>query len=159
MKINVEGTDYPVLLGEEGMFGATIDHVWYEADTLAGLKQKVAADARRKRVSVRIPFTVAHQGQISHGVATGVHGPDGSITVRWDDAPHRPASLVDSHLVTLRRLTDDEAEQYLHLRAALWAACAAVELFERPRKIRLKAAIADALTSGTSTHVYRGVEK
>lgn len=140
MKISINGVDYPVQVDDAGMFSATVSGLWYEADTLAGLRSKVLINQCAR---IEIPFTTLDNGVIRHGICTGV-GRDGNLLVCWEDNGAR-TELATWHLVTLQRLDFNQSDHYRRLAAALWAADAQLRSFENVYAINLRDKIAETI--------------
>jgi hypothetical protein len=84
-KIELEYND------NSGLFGASIDGDYFEADTREGLRKKLDGAVKRRMAKISIPFVVLetdrydeNKGKLKVGTITGLHGNNRNYLVTWD---------------------------------------------------------------------------
>lgn len=144
----IDGRKIEVTIDSQGEFHATLNGYGHKADTLKALLEKLRRALRTDKARIAIEATLLHQGRESSWdtdstkepsaepiVITGIHGGTGSILMTRADGTKETARSYRSGTIA-RRLTEDEANQWVALCKALRGATVAKEAFEKQVRIK-----------------------
>ena len=116
MRVTAFGVEFDVDVSEEGIFSATLHGETYEADTLAKLKNDLAAGVRSSKGEV--PFIDVSDGD--RGVIRGYHQGQRKILVTWENGQKASVSTY-LNVVSEDGLTEDEIAEIKALNASIKA--------------------------------------
>lgn len=107
-----------VLVDSDGLFRANV-HGDLKDTTYEGLRKKILANLRSKRIKISLPFSILDgqgSGSVKSGVITGRFTTSRNLIVKWDDG--KKGSLDRHSLfreVRCKHLSDKETEEFLKL--------------------------------------------
>lgn len=122
----IKGKKFEIHVGDDGRFFSVDDGSRTEADTLAGLKTKLASGMRRAAVKVEIPVVWWNNGKLKRGMFTGIHARNQNLLLREDDGKSEQISSWEG---SKKYFPPEHAEQLAELSAASVAAANALEAF------------------------------
>ena len=98
--MRVNGAEVPVYVSAFGTFFADFgDDDWCQADTYAGLHQKVVAVLTDKLACASVPFiTEMDSGWLRTGICRGIHAGTGDFLVTWSDGSNDRASRTSEFI-------------------------------------------------------------
>jgi hypothetical protein len=131
------GREWPVEIGGDGTFVATIDGNRVNAPSLKELERKAA----KVKVKFELPFTRVEGSRIQHGTVTGIHASSRNLLVRWEPEiiAGRPAAPKTDQVpgwsghTVMPRLDDADAHTLKFLLSERDKAVRELDNFLKPR--------------------------
>jgi hypothetical protein len=152
-KVTIKGVDYDVTVDDSGDWHALVIGNRVTAGSKDALRTAITRETRKATASISVPFVSLNNqdATVRRGNATGIHGSNRNVLVRWADTGEadQVRGYTDTDTI-IDDLTDAELSMWQERRRAYLETARWFFAFEKEHRIDLRDIVRKALTAAVA---------